>query len=307
MIEIERAHDAMLTRFLGAVPFATRGAVMTDLDGTAVHEHMGRIVIPKSVSHALTELRQLGRPIVLNTLRFPLNVIQTFGREWYAISNAPLPLVSLNGSVVGHLREGAGGTIEFAEAWAASLPVSTCEAVLADLDRLLAAGVDDVVLFYYPRDWRVGEQLWTPVPARAEALLARYPSASTVTSEPLDRLASTLASCEPCMLFFLSDASHDQLMAYQHARPNQFVTAAGVDKAHGARTAADLLDIDLAASVGAGDTPMDSFLAAVGLAIRVGAPGLAFTGRHATLDVADSLALGELWFRLADQVRRSAH
>jgi hydroxymethylpyrimidine pyrophosphatase-like HAD family hydrolase len=301
----DRALDAALAGFLAAAPFAARGAVMTDLDGTAVHERMGRVAIPKSVSHALTELRRLGRPIVLNTLRFPLNVIRTFGREWYAISNAPLPLVSLNGSVIGYLREGSGAAIDFEELCATPLPASTCEAVLVDVERLLAAGIEDVVLFHYPRDWRLGERLWVPVVARSESLLGRYPSASEVTSGPLERLSATLSTCEPCMLLLLVNASHDRLMAYQHARPNQFVTADGVDKAAGAHRAANLLGFDLDASVGAGDTAMDTFLSTVGLALRVGAPGLPFTGRHATLDVVDSLALGELWFRLADQLRRS--
>ena len=54
--------DDALRTFLDAVPFADRGAVMTDLDGTAVHEHEGRIVIPQTVSHALGELRAKGKP-----------------------------------------------------------------------------------------------------------------------------------------------------------------------------------------------------------------------------------------------------
>ena len=80
----------------------------------------------------------------------------------------------------------------------------------------------------------------------------------------------------------------------------------GVDKASGAEAAARQLGFDLAASVGAGDTLMDTFLSTVGLAVRVGNPALPFQGRHATLDLVDSLALGEFGFRLADQVRRTA-
>ena len=299
--------DAALAGFLQATSFPVNGAVMTDLDGTAVHEDMGRIVIPKSVSHGLTEVARLGRPIVLNTLRFPLNVIKTFGREWYSITNAPLPLISLNGSVVGYLREGSSESIEFEELSATPVPASAWKAVLGDLERLLASGIDDVILFHYPRDWRAGERLWTPVASRRDALLARYPSADEVASVSLEQLAAQLDRCEPCMLMLLINASQDQLMAYQHARPNQFVTATGIDKAAGAQTAARLLGFDLAASVGAGDTPMDTFLSSTGLAVRVGARGLPFEGRHATLDVPDSLALGELMFRLADLVRRSTH
>jgi hypothetical protein len=298
--------DELLERFMVASNFARAGAVMTDLDGTAVHESEGRVTIPKSVSHALIELRRLGRPIALNTLRFPLNVIETFGREWYDVSGAPLPLVSLNGSMVGHLHEGANGAIEFEEFAVTTVPATTCEALVGELDKLLASGVDDVALFYYPRDWRAGERLWTPVADRQSALLQQHSSAQGVSSGTLGELASTLAACDPCMLFVLVDASHDALMAYQHVRPNEFLTASGVDKASGAETAARELGFDLAASVGAGDTLMDSFLSSVGLAIRVGNPGLPFQGRHATVDLADSLALGEFWFRLADRLRRFA-
>ena len=39
----------------------------------------------------------------------------------------------------------------------------------------------------------------------------------------------------------------------------------------------------------------------------VGPLELPFRGRHATLEVGDSLALGELWFRLASELRRSSH
>jgi hypothetical protein len=298
--------DESVSRFLAESRFALDGGVMTDLDGTAVHEFEGRAVIPRSVSHALTELRRLERPIVLNTLRFPMNVIETFGREWYEVSGAPLPLVSLNGSVVGHLHEGSNGHIEFQEALARPVPAALCEAVLADVEKLLSSGIEDLLLFYYPHDWRAGERLWTPFASRHAELRGRYSSAAGISSEPLVRLASSLATCEPCMLLVLVDATDDHLMSYQHARPGQFVTAEGVDKASGAEAAARLVGFDLGASVGAGDTIMDSFLASVGLALRVGAPGLPFEGRHATVDLPDSLALGEFWFRMADLMRRNA-
>ena len=57
----------------------------------------------------------LGRPVAINTLRFPLNVIRTFGREWGAITPAPLPLVSLNGAITGNLVHARGDTVVFEE------------------------------------------------------------------------------------------------------------------------------------------------------------------------------------------------
>ena len=68
--------DYELRAFLAEADFAGKGAIVTDLDGTAVHEFEGRVVIPELVSHALKHLNDLGRPVVLNTLRFPLNVIR---------------------------------------------------------------------------------------------------------------------------------------------------------------------------------------------------------------------------------------
>ena len=89
--------------------FAERGGVVTDLDGTAVHEREGRVLIADPVAEGLRELAMQGRPVVLNTLRFPRNVIDTFGRVWSAITSEPLPLVSLNGSgwLTARLPDGA--------------------------------------------------------------------------------------------------------------------------------------------------------------------------------------------------------
>jgi hypothetical protein len=241
---------------------------------------------------------------VLNTLRFPLNVIETFGREWYDVSGAPLPLVALNGSAIGYLHESANGAIAFEPFSITPVRPAICEDLIGDLERLVSSGVDDVALFYYPTDWREGERLWTPVEDRQAALMQRFASAHGISSMSLEALASTLVACEPTLLFVAVEASHDDLMAYQHARPNQFVTADGVDKAGGAAIAAQRLGFELSASVGAGDTLMDTFLSSVGLALRVGNPTLPYHGRHATVDLTDSLAMGEFCFRLADKLRR---
>jgi hypothetical protein len=88
-------------------------------------------------------------------------------------------------------------------------------------------------------------------------------------------------------------------MAYQHSKPSSFFTTKGVDKLSGTRAAAKHLGIDLASSVGAGDTPMDIFLDGVGLAVRVGGMELPFRGTHSTIKVKDSFELGDVLFRLA--------
>lgn len=297
---LAEAVDENLRRFLGSSRFMDEGAVMTDLDGTAVHEFEGRIVIPDPVSHGLKRLNDLGRPIILNSLRFPLNVIRTFGREWYAVTNAPLPLVSLNGGIIGHLELTTDDAITFRELAAFPLAAPEIEEVLVGVEGLVAAGVTELVLFHYPRDWTLGEIIWTPAPDRIESLRTKYLSASKIVSCDLPRLRESLLEREICMLFLLVEVEEDRLMAYQHAKRSSFVTREGVDKLSGAREITARLGLDLAHSVGAGDTPMDSFLKGVGLAVHVGATELEYHGLRETIRIANSLEFGELLYRLAD-------
>ena len=84
--------------------FLSHGGVVIDLDGTAVHEFEGRTMIPRPVELGLKALYDRGRPVVLNSLRFPLSVMRTFGKEWIGISNSPIPVVTMNGSQVGYIK-----------------------------------------------------------------------------------------------------------------------------------------------------------------------------------------------------------
>jgi hydroxymethylpyrimidine pyrophosphatase-like HAD family hydrolase len=296
--------SSALKEFVAESRFAEAGGVMTDLDGTAVHEFEGRIVIPDPVSHGLKHLRDLGRPVILNSLRFPLNVIRTFGREWYAITNAPLPLVSLNGGQTGYLVETAAGEIAFEEIDAFPLTGSEIDEVLVGIEGLVAGGIDDLLLFFYPRDWAQGELIWTPSPDRVAAAREKYLSASQVFSADVEALKARLHAQDLCMLFLLVNVEQDRLMAYQHAKPSSFVTHKGVDKLFGAESLAQRLGIELAHSVGAGDTPMDNFLKGVGLAVQVGPLDLEYKGLRGTVKVQSSLELGALLFRLAELQRK---
>jgi hydroxymethylpyrimidine pyrophosphatase-like HAD family hydrolase len=305
--EVDAAPRALaaLKEFVRATDGLAGGAVMTDLDGTAVLEHEGRVVIPDKVALALRELHLHGCTVVLNTLRFPLNVVRTFGRAWYAITDAPLPLVSLNGSVLGHLVEGPDGEGGFQEIDAFPLPASAIEEVLAGVEALMADGVDDILLFRYARDWTRGERIWTPRPDRVEPARARYVSASAVETGPLAEIAESLRAEPICMILLLVNAERDRLMAYQHAQPSRFITAPGVDKRSGAVKIARRLKLDLARSAGAGDTPVDSFLAALGLAIHVGPLDIPHRGLSATVQAPDVPALGAVLADLAELVKES--
>ena len=295
---LEAATLRSLAAFLDGADLLGRGGIMTDLDGTAVLEREGLVVIPDIVSGSLTDLSRRGCRVSINTLRFPLNVIRTFGREWYAITNAPLPLVSLNGAQIGYLEERAE-TVSFREIVAFPLSRSDIEEVLEGVAGLLEGGIDDILLFFYSRDWTRGECIWTPKEGRAAAARERYRSASEIFCAPLEALRQRLMGDEICMMMLLVNAEDDRLMAYQHVKRSSFVTRAGIDKKFGAETLASLLEQDLTQSIGAGDTPMDSFLAATGLAVQVGGRAMEHKGLHATVSVPDSIGLGSLFVATA--------
>ena len=279
--------------------FTEHGGVVMDLDGTAVHEEHGRTMIPRPVELALKALYDRGRPVVLNSLRFPLSVMRTFGKEWLAISNSPIPTVTMNGSQVGYVQRDEKGELCFEEIVAFPLTANEIDAVITGVEALLADNIRDVLLFYYPRDWRMGEIIWTPVAEKVTYVKEKYLSASAVTAVELDKLQEQLHAEEICMIFLLIERPADDLMAYQHSKPSNFFTTKGVDKLTGARAAADFIGFDMAASVGAGDTAMDVFLNAVGMAIHVGARDLEFRGLLSTIRVANSFELGDILFRLA--------
>ncbi|MBC8089846.1 MAG: phosphotransferase [Phycisphaerae bacterium] len=299
--------SAQLRAFHDGSQFANRGAVIVDLDGTAVHEREGRIQVAESVVEGLKAVTENGRRVVLNTLRFPINVIRTFGRAWSDISAEPLPLISLNGSVIGLLVPTESGDPLFEELACFPVTAEQIEQTVQGLETLLADGVDNVVLFHYPRDWRAGELIWTPNPERVDALISKYASAASVRSTPVSELREFLQSQGATMLSLLVDIPEDRLMAYQHFDPNQFITAPGVDKLSGAREAARLLEFDLAHSVGAGDTGMDNFLAGVGLSAHVGPRALEFRGQIDTIRIRDPLELGAMLFELASLDRAELH
>jgi len=293
-----------MRRFLQSSLFVSEGAVITDLDGTAVHEFQGRIAIQQAVELGLKELQGLGRPVIINSLRFPLNVIRTFGKEWHRITNAPIPVISLNGSILGHIKPDANDYLVFEEVAAFPLTHPEIDEVLKRVKGLLAGGVSDLLLFFYPRDWSQGEIIWTPIPEKVPAVQAKYLSASSVISVGLDRLHGLLTAEDVCMIFLLIDAPQDQLMAYQHTKRSNFFTRKGVDKQTGAAEFTARLGADLTHSIGAGDTELDKFLCGVGMAVIVGPLALEHKGVMGTIKLRDSLELGELLFFVAETQRR---
>jgi hydroxymethylpyrimidine pyrophosphatase-like HAD family hydrolase len=292
--------EEKLQRFMEQSSFATSGVVITDLDGTAVHEFQGKIAIPKEVELGLMRHYERGRPLILNSLRFPLSVIRTFGQDWYRLSNAPIPTVTLNGSLMGFVKKTDEGELAFEEAVAFPLTKDEIVEALKGVKGILDGGIKNILVFYYPRDWRIGEVIWTPVPENILAVKEKYASASAVTAVEFPKLQEQMLAEDICMIFLLIDVPENQLMAYQHTKRSNFITHKGVDKLFGAQAMAKFLQSDLRDSVGAGDTELDNFLSGVGLALLVGNQELAFRGVTETIRLRDSMELGAVLFRAAE-------
>jgi hydroxymethylpyrimidine pyrophosphatase-like HAD family hydrolase len=292
--------EEVLKQFLRESAFTATGGVIMDLDGTAVHEEKGRIFIPPSVEFGLKANYEAGRHIIINSLRFPLSVMRTFGKEWLEIANAPIPAISMNGSQIGYVSRDELGELCFEEIDAFPLESERIDDVLAGVEKLLADGIREVLLFYYPRDWRKGEIIWTPIAEKVLHVKEKYKSASAITAVELETLRDELHSEEICMIFLLIERPADDLMAYQHLRPSSFFTREGIDKLFGTKAIAERLGFDFAHSIAVGDTQMDNFLDGAGMAVQVGNRELEFRGRHSTVRLADSFELGDFLFRLAE-------
>lgn len=298
--------QAKLEQFVYQSSFAHSGGVITDLDGTAVHEYQGKITIPREVELGLIRHYERARPIVLNSLRFPLSVLRTFAQDWYKLSNAPIPTVTLNGSLMGLIKKTAEGELVFDEAAAFPLTHEEIEEALKGVDGLIEGGIKNLLVFYYPRDWRMGEIIWTPVPENVIPVKEKYSSASAVTAVELPKLHTQMLGEEICMIFLLIDAPEDQLMAYQHTKRSNFITHKGVDKLFGAQRMAEVLQFDLKNSLGAGDAELDTFLSGVGLAVVVGNQELEFRGLLDTIKLQNSQQLGDLLFLASELAQRQS-
>jgi len=299
-MELAQEHISKLKTFFNNSKFSTDGAVITDLDGTAVHEYNDKIIIHTSVELGLKKMHHLGRPIIINTLRFPLSVIHTFGKEWYTISNAPIPVVLLNGSQLGYIVQSSDGSFGFEQKVSFTLTEKEIDNVFQGVSKLLGGGINNLVFFYYPEDWTKGEIIWTPDEKRISKLKQKYLSASSVISTDITELRNTLLSQKLCMIFLLIEENSDKLMAYQHSKKSNFFTTAGVDKLSGTREMAMQLGVDLAHSIGAGDTAMDNFLQGVGLSVHVGNRNLPFKGSADTIKLPGFTEFGQLLFHFAE-------
>src|SRR5205823_5542709 len=140
-----------------------------DLDGTALLEDKGKVFISSSVEKGVKALHDLKLPVVLNTLRFPLSVITTIGHAWYQIADEPILTVLLNGSVLGYIKC-EDEHLRYEEIAAYPLSRQEINAMIEGVVQLIKDGIEDLLLFFYARDWKEGETLWTPKAQRVAGL-----------------------------------------------------------------------------------------------------------------------------------------
>jgi hydroxymethylpyrimidine pyrophosphatase-like HAD family hydrolase len=290
-----------LARFFNNAEFDANGAVFTDLDGTAVHEVEGRAVISPTVEAGLAAIHAAGRHVVVNTLRSPSSVIRVFGREWYRITGAAMPLVALNGSQIGYVVSDAGGQLVFKETAGFPLDKDDVRRLMTKVHELVDNGSDDLLLFLYPRDWLQGERIWVSRAERVQAVATSFNNPSQVFTAGLEALEAILMSQPLCMVVLLEDSPEDRAVIYRHTERTRFVTHAGIDKRHGAVAIADQLKLSLTDSIGAGDAPTDNFLDAVGFAVIVGDNTLVYKGVHETVCLLDPTAFGRLLMQVAQR------
>ena len=295
-------NDELLRRFMKTRQFSF---LALDLDGTALMEDRGKIFISGAVEKGVKAMHDLGRTVAINTLRFPLSVIHTVGDAWYQIADVPMLTILLNGSVLGYIKKESDKLI-YEELAAFPMMKEEVDHLVGGIRQLTSAGIKDIILFYYSRDWAAGETIWTPDETRVPALQKKYVSASRVLSGDIGMLEDWLSEVEVCMASLLIDRPEDTLMAYQHSKRNSFFTRKGVDKAFGTRELAKRFNLSLEDSVGAGDTEMDTFLSEVGLAIIVGGSVLPYRGKVDTMRVDSPGDLGNVILRMAELCRATA-
>src|SRR6185295_11203117 len=83
---------------------------------------------------------------------------------------------------------------------------------------LVDNGAEELLVFFYPRDWRRGEIIWTADAQRVDAVRDKFRSASHVFAGGAAALQARLLAEPICMVFLLIDAPQDRLMAYQHTQ-----------------------------------------------------------------------------------------
>lgn len=297
---LSKQQKKVISDFTSQPDFLEKGGLITDLDGTVIQQHEGRYFMPDEVGAGLAELYHSNCAVIINSMRFPLSVINTFAENWYGMSNASIPVVSLNGSQSGYIhKEKSGFTFEEVNAF----PLSEKEIrhLVKDVDGILNNGRSALV-FYYPRDWKKGEIIWTPQKDKVPEMKDKYRSASKVYSSDLETLKEHLLAEEICMVFLLP-VEVEAGSPFQHTDHKDFYSHLNVDKLYGAKKFMSHLGLKIDHFIGAGDTPMDVFLKEVGLVLKVGNLNLNFDCASEVIELQQIADIGEVFTAVAESCK----
>lgn len=284
-----------ISDFSDSLDFMHKGGLMTDLDGTVIQQKDGRYFMPDPVRTGLMDIYNTHCTVIINTMRFPLSVIKTFADDWYNISKASVPLVSLNGSQTGFVhKEKSGFTFEETDAF--PLKNKDITTFISDLNNVLKDGGKPIV-FYYPRDWKKGEIIWTPDKGLVKEMKEKYRSASHVYGADIQKLHEDLNAEDISMIFLLPGADPDNSARFTGFK--DFYSHHNVDKLYGAKKMISQLGRKIDHFIGAGDTPMDVFLKEVGLVLKVGTMNLNFDCKSTVLQIDRLDEIGEVFTELS--------
>lgn len=302
-MSLTKEQKKQISDFTNRPEFVELGGLMTDLDGTVIQQKDGRYFMPEQVREGLTDMYNTSCPVVINTMRFPLSVIKTFATDWYDMSKASVPLVSLNGSQVGYINKDNKARFTFEETDAFPLKENEISKFISDVDAILSNN-GNVLVFYYPRAWNKGEIIWTPDKEKVEETKKKYRSASHVYSGKLNTLHDHLLSEDICMIFLLATKT-DADVPYLQTNHKDFYTRRNVDKLYGAKKMISSLHRKIDHFIGAGDTPMDVFLKEVGQVVKVGNMDFPFQFNSPVLHLDHVPDIGEVFSEVAKYCRES--
>ena len=293
---LTKQQKQQISDFSDTLDFTQRGGLMTDLDGTVIQQKDGRYFMPEPVKLGLADMYNTHCPVIINSMRFPLSVIKTFAEDWYTISKASVPLVSLNGSQTGFIHKEKKTGFTFEETAAFPLKEKDLKVFVSDLDNVLKDGGNPVV-FYYPRDWTKGEIIWTPDKGLVKEMKERYRSASHVYGGNTEKLYEDLSAEDISMIFLLPGEDQDNSARFTGFK--DFYSHTNVDKLYGAKKMIAQLGRKIDHFIGAGDTPMDVFLKEVGLVLKVGMLNLNFDCKSTVLQIDQLDEIGEVFTELS--------
>ncbi len=210
---LSQEEQQQLETFFHQSDFANEGWLITDMDGTVITEEAGAYSIPTHVVIGLKKLYDLGRPIIINTLRFPKSVMRTYNKVWFSNFDYTVPAVLMNGSQLVEFTKQGEDDFTCKEITAFPLTENEIHQQIKRVQEMVNNDTPELLVFYYPRNWEKGAIIWTPAEDRIPAIQEKYRSASVVYHSPVAELQKHLLAEDICMMFILVEIANDKQMA----------------------------------------------------------------------------------------------